>query len=121
MNVTIFPSAQRGVATYNSPPVATLGKKGIRVFLEITERTSTSTLNVKLQVYDPIAGQWHDLTGASFAAKSATGRDYLTIYPGLGAVANAAVDQVVTSPIRAVAVVGSAGVMTFSVSGTLID
>ena len=70
----------------NSQPIAIEDAKEFAVFLEVTAVSGTTpTLDVKLQVYDEINEQWHDLatlalgdavgaTPANFAQVTATGR-----------------------------------------------
>ena len=94
-------------------------------YLDITAETGTSTLDVKLQVLDPIGGDWVDLgnnvagTGAyAFAQASAvtTGPTILTVYPGLTASANAVCTGILPMQFRAHATVAGSSTPTFTFS-----
>lgn len=117
-----FPSAARA-ASANGDAMKNRTGRGVALFLEITAVSGTDpTLDVKLQVRDPVANQWHDLPGAAFAQKTGTGRDTLTVYPGVAETANETVSDVLPADWRAVATIGGTDTptFTFSVAGYYI-
>lgn len=95
-----------------------MGAAGARFFLNITAASgSTPTLVVKIQVKDPVSGNYVDLLNAAFASQNSTGEWELTVYPGIATSANQAVSYVLTSPFRAVATIGGGGPsFTFSLT-----
>lgn len=114
---TIFASASR-TASANSDDFSHIGFKGVRLFLDVSAVTGTTpTLDVKIQAKDKLSGNYVDLTGAAFAQKTATGTDYLTIYPGIAETANETVSDLVPNAWRAVATIGGTTPdFTFSLS-----
>jgi len=111
-------SAARAVGTHTSQAYSADGHKGIRLFLDVTVRGSTGTVDTKIQIQDVVAKQWQDLPGAALAAIAAVGRKCLTVAPGIGETANESVSDVLTGPFRVVAVVAGE-TTTFSVSACL--
>jgi len=88
---------------------------GVKLYLEIDTVTGTSpTLDVKVQTKDPVSGEYHDLTGATFAQKTAAGRDELVIYPGKDEVANRAVNDALPRTWKVVATIGGTDTPTFT-------
>ncbi len=86
--VSVFASAAR-VASTNSSSFDTAAK-GIQLTLDVTAASGSSpTLDVKLQQFDGLSGQWTDVPGATFQRITGTGQRTLTVYPsaqGAGAV-----------------------------------
>ena len=120
--VTIYSSAALG-ATAATTPVASLGARGIIIYMEVTAVSGTSpTLDAKVQAYDALGDVWHDITGAVFAQKTGTGNDYLTIYPGIGETANEAVSDVIPALIRVYNTIGgsSTPTVTFTLGGVFV-
>ncbi len=121
--VTVFASAARGLGANNSDDISAAVSRfrqyrGVRLFLDVTAVSGTNpTLNVKIQVKDPLAGNYHDIVGAAFAEETAAANAFLTIYPGLTAVADLVVTEVISGIWRAVATVG--GTATPTVTFTL--
>ena len=116
---TIFSSAARAEATYNSDELGNSGASGIRVYIDVTGESGTATLDVKLQQRDPISSDYIDITGAAIAQLSAvtTGPIMLTLHPELTASSNVIVKDLLPSLFRVVAVVGGSSVtMTFSIA-----
>lgn len=104
----IFESASR-TSSVNSSDLDSEGFKGVRLYLDITAVSGTApTLNLKVQVYDEGSNSYIDLPNASFAEKSSTGTDMLTIYPGIAETANQAVSTVIGPQYRVVATIGGA-------------
>lgn len=111
-----FASAAR-TASANSDPLDTLGARGIHATLDITAAGGTTpTLDVKFQALDQVSGKWSDITGASFAQKTAASTDTLQVYPGIAEVANREVSRAICRRIRAVATIAGGGGETFTFS-----
>lgn len=91
---TVVASASR-TATFNSDDQTNSPiEKGIRLFLNISAVTGTSpTLDIKVQIKDPLSGSYHDMAGAAFAQKTGTGTDEIIVYPGVAETANVSVSD----------------------------
>lgn len=114
--LTVF-SGTQGPGTANSDFDLPDDAKGAIFVLDITAETGTATLDVKIQFKDELSGKYVDVPGASFAQKSATGVSQLSVFPGLTASANVAVNQALTKTLRAVRVeAGAASDMTYTLS-----
>lgn len=114
--ITIF-SGTQGPSTANKNFDLPDDAKGAIFVLDITAETGTATLDVKIQFYDEVSGKYIDVPGASFAQRSATGTNQLSVYPGLTASANVAVSQCLTKTLRAVMVeAGGGSDMTFTLT-----
>ena len=106
LQIGILDRAVRGEDTYNLPIGENSKWRGIRIILKIfAVLGGTPTLNVKLQSYDPVNDAYADISGASLTEKTAAGSDDLVVYPGIGAVNNRRVSDVLPRLWRAVAVV----------------
>lgn len=92
--------------TTNSNDVKTSAAGG-RFFLNISAVSGTSpTITVKIQVKDPISGNYVDLLNGAFAQQTGTGELELTVYPGIATAANQAVSYVLSGTFRVVATIG---------------
>ena len=100
--------------------VATDGRIGAVVFLDVTVDTDTVSIVVKLQGYDETADAWFDIPGAAFAALADVGHVALNIYPGIGETANVSVSDILPAQIRAVSTHTGGTTMTYSVQLDLI-
>lgn len=121
--VSLFPSAARAEAAYNSDEQLNDGYRGIDVYVDITAESGTATLDFKLQAKDAIGGDWADIAGASIAQQSAvvTAPLRLTIYPGIAETSNVSVSDILPRRWRGVLTVGGTTVtMTCSVSVVLL-
>lgn len=76
---------------------------------------SAGTLNLKLQHKDPVSGNFVDIVGASFAAKTGTGTDSLVVFPGVAEVANRKVSTAFGDEVNVVYTV-TGGSVTFSLA-----
>lgn len=116
--VTVFASAARTATTTNSSDQDNdPQQKGVRLFLDITAVSGTSpTLDVKLQVKDPVSAKYEDMAGAAFAQKTGTGQDIITIYPGIAETADESVSDILGSTWRIVATIGGTATPTFTYS-----
>jgi hypothetical protein len=74
------------------------------------------TLVVRIQVQDPVSLAWFDIPGAATASITASGLYVLAVYPGVAAVANAAVNYPLPRNYRAAwAITGTTPSFTFSI------
>jgi hypothetical protein len=108
----IFPSASRGVTSFNSADILNSDCKGIRLFIT-NDAAGGGTVTVKIQVKDPATGNYTDLAGAASAALGAVTSSIVTIYPGLTGIADAAgvtINQHLGPVFRVVLTVGTATV-----------
>jgi hypothetical protein len=112
---TIFPSAARTAAAYTSPELWNPWAQGVRLFINITDNSgNTGTVTVKIQVKDPVSGNYVDLALATTTAIATTGTSMLTVYPSVTETANVDVSEPLGMSWRVVATVGTA-TCTFSV------
>jgi hypothetical protein len=111
---TIFPSASRAAATYNSDAMVNPDCAGVRLFIDRTNVGGAGTVTVKIQVLDTCSGNWVDLTGAITTALATVATSCLTLYPGLTAAANDKIDGHLGYMWRVSATVGTNAV-AFSV------
>lgn len=113
---TILGSESRAAGDHTSDPIKNYRHEGVRIFVNVTDVGAAGTVTVKIQVQDPVSGEWVDLTGATTAAIAATGAEHFTLYPGLTAAANDKVDGHLGLTWRVVATVATNAV-EFSVGG----
>jgi hypothetical protein len=114
------PSAARTTSSNSAPILVPGGCKGCIIALNITAASGTTpTLDVTVQRFDAVSNTWMDLHGAAFAQKTTTGRDDLTIYPGIAETANRSVSDVLGKEIRlAWAITGTTPSFTFTLGIT---
>ena len=107
----IFPSLSRAAAAYTSAPIFNPNAKGVRLFVANDGGAGTSTATAKVQILSPADGvTWIDLAGAVTAALGITTGSFLTIYPGLTGIAdaaNVAINQHLGSMWRVVLTIGA--------------
>jgi len=90
-------------ATYVSADQQNLGRKGIKVFVNIT--AGAGTLTVTIQGKDPNSGTYYTILAS--AALSGNGMTVLTVYPAAPATANLSANDVLPDTWRISAVVGT--------------
>lgn len=108
-------SASNVSTSQTSPDQTNFYGRGVKVFLNATA-IGTGALIVLIQYKDPVSGQY--ITALTSAAVIANGLTQYTIYPGIAAVANVAVNDVVPRTWR-VQVTG-ANSSSFTVGGAII-
>jgi hypothetical protein len=113
---TIFESSSRAAATYTSDELKNFEHPGVRLFINRTNVGGAGTVTAKIQVKDPVSGQWVDLTGAVTTALATVACSTLTLYPGLTAAANDKIDGHLGVTWR-VSVTVAANAVVFSISG----
>jgi hypothetical protein len=119
---TVFPVATRTAATYNSQEYANHKYKGLGLIVDVNTVGGGGTLDIKLQVKDPITGTWYDLTDASMTQITAAGQALFQLYPGIeedGAAGITRVNMVLPSNFRIVATVAVASI-NFSIWGEFL-
>jgi len=117
---TVFASAAR-TATENSQDMENVGCRGVWLMLNMTAASGTPTLDLKVQRKCPLSDIYVDLPGGTFAQKTGTGTDDLTIYPGITDTANESVNDVISSRWRVVATIGGGTPsITFSLTASMI-
>lgn len=105
--VTVFSSAARGASANSDTVINPERHRGVILTLDITAASGTApTLDVKVQRFDAVSGNWVDVAGGAFAQKTTTGTDDLVIYPGATVTANRSISSVVGENWRAVATIG---------------
>lgn len=112
----LLPSAA-STATYTSPDLTNKYSAGIKVTVDITAAT-TSTLTITINYKDISSGKY--ITLLTSAAYSGTGTNSLTIYPGLTAVSNVTVTDVLPTTFQIVATKGDTSSWTYSIGYSLI-
>lgn len=113
---TIFAAASRDAETYVSGTIDNPNHAGVRLFFNLTNVGAAGTVTAKIQVQDPASQGWMDLAGAVTAALAAVALTSLTVYPGIGETANAAVSEHLGRKWRVSVTVG-ANAVAFSVGG----
>jgi hypothetical protein len=78
------------------------------------------TATVSVEGYDPVSTKWYAIPGATTTALAAVATTTLLVIPGVVAVANQVVSQLVPTMFR-VKLVTAAGAPTLSVNGWLIS
>lgn len=98
-------------------PIELVSQRGVRIVCVISAVSGTSpTLTLKLQAYDAASGTWVDVKGASTLALGATGTTEMTVYPGLTAVVNEAVNAVPGRLVRLYGTIGGSNTPTVTCS-----
>ena len=114
--VTLHASAAK-TATFNGADFTNEGRRGIKLFLDITVKAGTSpTLNIKLQAKDALSAKYFDLPGAAFAEKTTVTTAQLIVYPGVAETANESVSDVLPTTYRFVATIGGSAGQSFTFS-----
>lgn len=116
---TVFAAASRTNATYTSQEYFNPRHKGLRLIIDVNSVGAAGTLDVKIQVKDPITGTWYDWTEAAATQITAAGQAVFTIYPGIEEDAGANIANRLPITFRIVAVVG-ANAVDFSIWGELL-
>lgn len=99
----------------NSPDLAGGSGRGLIVFADVSAITGTApTLIVTIQGKDPVSGNYYTILAS--AALTATGTTVLRVFPGLTAVANATVNDILPPDFRIITAIGGA---TPAVSATV--
>jgi hypothetical protein len=114
--IKVHPS--QAETTSGNKVIGTSGVLGGVFYLSISAASGTSpSMTVKLQHKDPISGNFVDIVGGSFAAKTAAGDDTLVVYPAVAETANRRVSTVLGDEVNVVwTITGTTPSFTFSIS-----
>lgn len=105
-SIVVFSSAARTTTT-NSSDILKITGKGVKLYLDISAASGTSpTLDISVQAKDALTGMYFGIPDATFAQKSGTGGDTLTIYPGIAETANSSISDILSKTWRVVATIG---------------
>lgn len=97
--------------------IGTAHYKGLQLYMDITAKSGTSpTLDVKLQVKDPVSAKFIDMTSVNFAQKTDTFTGYLSVYPGVAETANVSINDTLPKTWRIVCTIGGTDTPTFTFS-----
>jgi len=103
---TIFTSVARTTTTNSTDQTKTAGV-GIKLYLDISAASGSSpTLDIAVQGKDPVTGMYFGIPDVSFAQKTGTGGDTLTLYPGIAETANRSISDILPKTWRVVATIG---------------
>ena len=109
---TLLASAAR-TATVNSANITNYNHRGVHIIINVTAITATPSVVPTIQGYDPLSTTYYTLlTGVAITA---TGYTILKIYPGIGAVANAAANDILPNTWRISMAHADADSITYSV------
>ncbi|HEY6020540.1 MAG TPA: hypothetical protein VIY48_11825 [Candidatus Paceibacterota bacterium] len=110
--VILYPSAAR-TATPTAQVLYAKSAVGIGVYINATAITSTPSVVVTIDGYDPASATWYNILTSAAIATVSTKR--MIIYPTIAAVANLSVATVIPDTIRVVMTHGNANSITYSV------
>lgn len=114
----ILTSAAR-VTTTSSADFINYNGKGLKVFIDTTAFTATPSVVFDIEVKDPVSGVYTSLlTSVAIIGISHT---VLTIYPGIAAVANVSVSDILPRTWRITATHANADSLTYSVGSSIIN
>lgn len=110
-----------GAGTTDSADQVNTYGKGLVVGINISAKTGTIAVTVKVQGKDYVSGQYYDV--ASSASLTAAGFTTLTVYPGIAATANVAVSAVLPASwrVEVVSGTGSSPAVTMTVGASVIE
>lgn len=109
---TAYESRAR-TATPTSYPLYSRGARGLTIYLNATAVTSTPSVVVTVDGYDPVSQTWFNLVTSAAVATVSTKK--LVVFPGIAEVANLSVSTVIPDTIRVVCTHGNANSITYSV------
>lgn len=110
--ITVFASASR-TASVNSSTLTSHNGRGALVMVDVTAVTGAASITVTIQSMQTIGNVYRDVLTS--AAITTTGQAWLRVYPGITAVANAAVSDLLGRTWRVVVTHGTADAITYSV------
>jgi hypothetical protein len=96
--IPVVPGTSVVPGTYVSADQQNLGRRGLKLTVDITANAGAFTFTVTIQGKDPLSGKYYTLLQS--AALAANGTTILTVYPGVTPAANVAVSDVLPSTWR---------------------
>jgi hypothetical protein len=115
--VAVYASAAR-TATPTSVEFGSRGAHGLHLVIDVTAVSATPSVTPLIEGYSGPSNVWYELLTGS--AITATGTTVLKIYPGIGAIANAAASDVVPNKLRVTMTHADADSITYSVDALLM-
>ena len=95
--------------SFDSDSIPVGGYRGFLAFLTVIKDVN-GTLDIKFQTYDEIKAKWYDIPNAEYVQVTTANSDQvLSVYPGITAVANVAVNALIGRYIKAVHTIGGSG------------
>ncbi len=114
---TVLASAERA-ATNSSVDQVNYNARGLHVVFDITAVPGVQTVSLRIEGKDPVSGKYYTmLTGA---AEIGVATRVYRIFPGLTAVVNATVNDILPRTWRATVTHSGAGNFTYSVGASLV-
>jgi len=115
-DITVLASAAR-TTTQTSADLTNVDGRGVKVILDVT-LVGTGNITLAIKGKDPTSGKYYTmLTGSAVSSNSTT---VYTIYPGLTAVANSIVSDVLPHIFQIVVTANNANSCTYSVGASLL-
>ncbi len=114
---TILASAARTTTT-NSADFTNYNARGAHFFIDVTAVTATPSITVNIQGKDPVSGTYYNLLTS--VAITTVSTAVLKLYPGIGAVANAAAADILPRTYRVSVTHADADSITYSVGASLV-
>jgi hypothetical protein len=116
-SVTGLASAARTTTTSTSDIVAT-NARGVRVIINATAKADSPSVVPTIEVKDPVSGVYTAiLTGAAITDAANV---QLRVYPGIAAVTNLAVNDVIARTFRVTMTAANANSLTYSIGVDLL-
>jgi hypothetical protein len=109
---TAYESRAR-TATPTSYSLYSRGARGLTVYISATAITSTPSVVVTIDGYDPVSATWFNLLTSAAIATVSTKK--MVVFPGIAEVANLSVSTIIPDTVRVVMTHGNANSITYSV------
>lgn len=114
-----YPSAVRSATLTGDDNKKVPGNRGCHVYLNVTAVPGTDTVSLVIEAKDDVSGAYETLiTGA---ARSTTGLDAFTVYPGVTETANVDISDPLPDVYRIRVVHSAATPFTYSVNVSEIE
>jgi hypothetical protein len=113
----IFANVAR-TASSNSPDQRNQLQRGVIVTIDMTVVPGGDTVTFTAQGKDPVSGQYYTLLASAALVAQAT--TILRIYPGLVAIANLTVNDILPDTWRVITVHSGAGSFEYSVAASYV-
>lgn len=115
--LTLLASAARVASADSSDQLNEWGRGG-HIVIDVSAIADTPSIVVTVQGKDALSGNYYDILVSN--AITATGTTVLKIYPGIGAIANAAASDVLPPIFRVSVAHGDGDSITYSISAQMI-
>lgn len=118
INITVLPSAAR-TELVTGADLTNPDGKGIIITIDVTLDPALASITFTVQGKDPLSGKYYNILVS--AAISAVSTTILRIYPGLVAVANLTVNDLLPTTWRVNVAVADTDSMTYSVGAEIMS